>query len=70
MASSFIKNPSTMLGNVSNVYIFLNKVNMKTVSLTGRNPQSVRKKYYVKKSLQWNVKHDIIDNYISFTDEP
>ena len=70
MVSSFIKNPSTMLGNVSKVYIFLNKVNMKTVSLTGRNLQSVRKKYYVKKSLQWNVKQDIIDNYISFTDEP
>lgn len=50
-----------MLGNVSKVYIFLNKVNIKTVSLTGRNPQSVRKKYYVKKSLQWNVKCDIMD---------
>ena len=40
-----------MLGNVSKVYIFLNKVNMKTVSLTGRNLQSVRKKILCKEIL-------------------
>lgn len=62
MVNSSVKNPSKMAGNVSEVYIFLNtKVNIKTVSLTWRNPQFVRKKYCVKKSLQWSVEGDMMD---------